>query len=152
MPNDRKISIMKDFIQVMKPLVDIALMLSMGAQKGITISTVWALLYKLLNAFLQTALSDSRLANQLAPPITLGTALIYTDGCVPRLSTALTCHWSCYVCICSTLHFQYLLLCNNLYVSKCMCLIVCSRFTPKVYMPRIATKDSGIIDWHPLEG
>lgn len=63
MPNDREISIMEYFIQVMKPMVDITE--ALGAQKWITISTVRALLHKLLNAFLQQAHSDSKLIKMM---------------------------------------------------------------------------------------
>ena len=58
MPTEREFSMMEVFVEVMKPLVDITE--ALGAHKFVTISTVCALLYKLLNNFLKPADSDPR--------------------------------------------------------------------------------------------
>ena len=63
MPTDKEFSTMEEFVEVMKPLVDITE--ALGAHKWVTISTVRQLLHKLLNTLLMPAPSNSRVVKAM---------------------------------------------------------------------------------------
>ena len=58
MPSDVEFSMMEDYVEIMKPLVDITE--AIGAEKWVTISTVRPLLHKLLNVHLTSKPTDTR--------------------------------------------------------------------------------------------
>ena len=58
MPSDAEFTIMENYVQIMKPLVDITE--AVGAEKWVTISTIRPLLHKLLNVILTSKPTDTR--------------------------------------------------------------------------------------------
>ena len=62
MPTDAEFTTMEDYVQIMKPLVDITE--AIGAEKWVTISTIRPLLHKILNCIFKPNLTDTRQQKQ----------------------------------------------------------------------------------------
>jgi len=83
LPIDNKISIMKAFVEVMKPISQITE--TMGEENRVTLSAVRPLLYKLLNKYLKIIPADSHIKREIKKAIKTDVENHYNDSQIEEL-------------------------------------------------------------------
>ena len=67
MPTDTEISTIKDFVDVMKPIVEITE--KIGGERQVTVSAVKPLVHKILTNYLEITAEDSRVKKEILKSI-----------------------------------------------------------------------------------